>query len=107
MKIYSINGIQQQNYAKTKMTKSANQTSPAASNLQLSFKGTKGGLWGIVTGAATGAGLAALTIATGGLAGVVAAVGVTSTIVGGAAAGTHIGGIAGSIIEDTLDNKKP
>lgn len=71
----------------------------------VTFKGDKGALIGIATGAAVGAGIAAVTILTGGLAGVVAAVGAGGTILGGAAAGTHIGGITGSIIEDKSEKK--
>ena len=73
---------------------------------QPSFKGEKGGVIGILAGATIGALGAAAIIATGGLAGVVAAVGYGSTVVAGAASCTHIGGIAGSILEDKLDDKK-
>jgi hypothetical protein len=66
----------------------------------VAFKGDKGAAMGIFGGALAGAALAALTVATGGLAAVVAAVGSTGTIVGGAAAGTHIGGIIGGLASD-------
>lgn len=66
----------------------------------ISFKGDKGAFWGVIGGALTGATIAAITVATGGLAAVVAAVGTTGTIVGGAAAGTHLGGIIGGLTSD-------
>ena len=79
------------------------QTSPIENGTQPAFKGTKGGVIGILGGAALGALGAAVIVATGGLAGAVAAVGLSGTMVGGAAAGTHLGGIVGSAIEDKLD----
>lgn len=82
------------------------QTLPEANSAQVTFKGEKGALLGILGGAALGALGAAVVVATGGLAGAVAAVGLSGTMVGGAAAGTHIGGIVGSEIEDKLDDDK-
>lgn len=64
------------------------------------FRGGTGATVGILSGAAIGAITAAAIIATGGLAAPVAAVGLGGVICGGAGAGTHIGGILGSIIED-------
>lgn len=107
MKIYSVNTIQPKSYARP-VLKKVNEKQPQISdNNQPAFKGDKGAVIGILSGAALGAGIAAATVLTGGLAGVVAAVGLTGTIGAGAAAGTHIGGIAGSIIEDKLNDKPP
>lgn len=110
MKIYSVNTIQPRNYSKPMLKKTnevKSQFLEKNNNNQLVFKGDKGAVIGILSGAALGAGIAAATVLTGGLAGVVAAVGLTGTIGAGAAAGTHIGGIAGSIIEDKLNDKPP
>lgn len=106
MKIYSVNTIQPRNYSKPMLKKTnevKSQLPEKNNNNQLTFKGDKGAVIGILSGAALGAGIAAATILTGGLATAVAVVGVTGTIGAGAAAGTHLGGIAGSIIEDKLD----
>ena len=106
MKIQAINSYQHQGHARKNVVRASNTERQSYLNThsnQPSFKGTKGGLIGILSGAAAGAGLAAFTVLTGGLAGVVAAVGMAGTVIGGAAAGTHIGGIAGSIIEDKLE----
>ena len=71
-----------------------------------SFNGDRGAVIGILGGFLAGAGITALTIATGGLAGIVAAVGSASaTTIAGGAACTHLGGIAGALIEDHLDKK--
>jgi len=112
MKIYSINSYQQ-NYAtkniaknrqqvaeKTRLgTKNPSEVSPA----QVAFKGDTGAALGVVAGAATGAAIVGITILTGGLAPVVAAIGTTGALVTGAAAGTHIGGIIGGIVEDKMN----
>lgn len=106
MKIQAINSYQCQGLNRKNVVKATNTERQSYLNTkdkQMSFKGAKGGAIGILAGAATGAGLAALTVLTGGLAGVVAAVGMAGTVISGAAAGTHIGGIAGSIIEDKLE----
>ena len=112
MRIQAINQNLYQSTQKRNVVKSRNQqlALPSANQPQVAFKGTKGGLLGILGGAALGALGAIAIVATGGLAGAVAAVGLSGTVVGGAAAGTHLGGIAGSLIEDKLDNddkKKP
>ena len=112
MRIQAINQNMYQTTQKRNVAKSRNQQQalPSANQPQVAFKGTKGGLLGILGGAAIGALGAVAIVATGGLAGAVAAVGLSGTVVGGAAAGTHLGGIAGSLIEDKLDNddkKKP
>ena len=112
MRIQAINQNVYQTTQKRNIVKSKNQQQalPSANQAQVAFKGTKGGLLGILGGAAIGAIGAAAIVATGGLAGVVAAVGLSVTLGGDAAAGTHLGGIAGSLIEDKLDNddkKKP
>lgn len=106
MRIQAINQNLYQTTQKRNIVKSKNlqQTLPSANQPQVAFKGTKGGVLGILGGAAIGALGAAAIVATGGLAGVVAAVGLSGTVVGGAAAGTHLGGIVGSLIEDKLDN---
>ena len=106
MRIQAINQNLYQTTQKRNIVKSKNlqQTLPSANQPQVAFKGTKGGVLGILGGAAIGALGAAAIVATGGLAGVVAAVGLSGTVVGGAAAGTHLGGIVGSLIEDKLDD---
>lgn len=109
MYIQSINFCQQHGYAKKNLKKAAlleTQTGNANVNEnQPTFRGAKGGTLGILAGAAIGAIGAAAIIATGGLAGVVAAAGYTSTVAAGAASCTHIGGIAGSLIEDGINHK--
>ena len=106
MRIQAINQNLYQTTQKRNIVKSKNlqQTLPSANQPQVAFKGTKGGVLGILGGAAIGALGAAAIVATGGLAGVVAAVGLSGNVVGGAAAGTHLGGIVGSLIEDKLDD---
>lgn len=101
MKISAINTYNQ-NYSRKNITKVNVQKKEkqTANTNSIAFKGDKGGAIGIVAGAALGALGAAAIIATGGLAGVVAAIGYSSTVAAGAASCTHIGGIAGSIIED-------
>ena len=107
MKIQAINRSQRYNYAKRNtMSNRPEEAKLQNRNTNITFKGAKGGALGIVVGAATGALAAAAIIATGGLAGVVAAVGYGSTVAAGAASMTHLGGIAGSIIEDKIDGKK-
>ncbi len=106
MKIQAINQYQRYNYVKKNNIKNKTEEPNLQNkNTNLTFKGAKGGALGILAGAATGALAAVAIVATGGLAGVVAAVGYGSTIACGAASMTHIGGIAGSIIEDKLDSK--
>ena len=106
MKIQAINSYQYQGQARKNVVKASNTERQSYLNTkdkQMTFKGAKGGAIGIFAGAVMGAIGTAAIIATGGLAGVVAAVGYGSTIIGGAASCTHLGGIAGSIIEDKLD----
>lgn len=106
MKIQAINSYQHQGHARKNVVRASNTERQSYLNTkdkQMAFKGAKGGAVGILAGAVMGAIGTAAIIATGGLAGVVAAVGYGSTIIGGAASCTHLGGIAGSIIEDKLD----
>ena len=72
---------------------------------QPSFKGDKGAVIGVFGGALLGVLTTAAIVATGGLAGVVAAVGYGGALTAGAAAGTHAGGIAGGLIEDAINKK--
>lgn len=108
MRVQAINQSVYSSYVRknASIRKVEGQELPRANASQVAFKGDKGALWGILGGALTGAGLVAATVLTGGLAGIVAAVGTTGAIATGAAAGTHIGGIAGSIIEESLSNEK-
>lgn len=114
MKIYSVGSTNYQNYQKRNYTKiqlreqGGLQKQHKAQN-QIAFQGTKGGLLGILGGATIGLVAAAAIVATGGAAAAIAAVGLPGVLAGGAAAGTHVGGIAGSIIEEKLsedDDKK-
>lgn len=108
MKIHAVN-ISQQNYTRNNYVKLNSNTSKQESIKYLNnttFKGDRGGAIGILAGAALGALGTAFVIATGGLAGVVAAVGYGATVTAGAASCTHLGGIAGSIIEDKIEGKK-
>jgi len=68
-----------------------------------SFKGNRGAIAGMAGGFVAGAAITALIIATGGLAGIVAAVGAATTTVAGGAACIHLGGIAGAAIEEKID----
>ena len=63
-----------------------------------SFKGDTGAFIGMASGILVGAGIAAAAVATGGLAAVVAVVGIPGAIAGGTTAGDYI--------EETLDKKK-
>lgn len=109
MKVQSINCYQQHlSHARKnveKMKSLESKTNASVDDNQVAFKGAKGGALGVIAGATVGALGAAAIITTGGLAGIVAAVGYGSTVAAGAASCTHLGGIAGSIIEDKLDNE--
>ena len=103
MKICPINVYQNSNFIQKK---SLNHKVPASNQQyqsQPTFNGKKGTVLGILGGFALGAGITALTIATGGLAGIVATFGATSTTIAGGAACTHAGGIIGNLI-DNSDN---
>ena len=81
--------------------KQENPIETAQSQLPPNFKGGEGAAKGILYGFATGFAATALIIATGGLAGVVAAVGSAGgTCLAGGAACTHLGGIIGGLISD-------
>ena len=93
--VYNVSTNKYQNRMNAKCCP-GNSTNP-------SFKGDRGAVIGMAAGFLAGAGLTALTIATGGLAGIVAAVGAGATTVAGGAACTHLGGIAGGLLEEHLD----
>ena len=110
MKICAISTTQQKSCAKMQL-KNVNTFKVAplseTKNGLVSFKGDKGALIGMGVGALTGLGLAVLTIATGGLAGLVAAAGSATSVIGSATGlGANIGGILGGLSEeDDEDNK--
>lgn len=103
MRIYSVNTMQPRNYSKPNLNKSnetKSQVSVKNSNNQLAFKGDMGALKGFAIGSIVGLGAAAATIAIGGLATIVAAIGVTGATIAGAAAGGKIGAIIGGYSSD-------
>lgn len=101
MRVSSINYFQPNKISCRKQTNRMS-AQKVTSNIQPNFKGEKGAVMGIVAGAFIGAIGAAVVVATGGLAGIP----LGTVLVGGAGAGTHAGGILGSIIEDSSDSKK-
>ena len=101
----NIRPISVYNYSTNRQTKLLNANYRPTNSIRPVFKGDRGATIGIAAGFLAGAGLTALIIATGGLASIVAAVGAGTTAVGGGAACTHLGGIAGGLIEDHLDKK--
>ena len=100
MKISAIRVYNTQNSTRKQVIEKQN---PRIAQKNVNFKGDTGAVIGIWGGAAIGALVTAAVIATGGLAGVVAAIGTGSTIACGAGACTHLGGIAGSIIEENIN----
>ncbi len=107
MKIYAISQFNQpKNYNSNRQVRNNYSQKIQNRNVsQPSFKGDKGALAGMLGGALLGLGIVAVTIATGGLAGAVAAVGATAVGAAGAGAGAQVGGIAGAFIEEALNEK--
>ena len=103
MKISAIRVYNTQNSASRQVIEKQN---PRTTQKNVTFKGDTGAVIGVLGGAAVGALAAAAIIATGGLAGVVAAIGTGSTIACGAGACTHLGGIAGNIIEENINKNR-
>ncbi len=108
MKIYSVSSANysRKSVVKPQIQRNESLQTPQKTSNDVSFQGTKGGLLGILSGAAIGLTTAAVIVATGGAAAAIAAVGIPGVLAGGAAAGTHVGGIAGSIIEEKLNEDK-
>ena len=105
MKIQAIN---QQVYCKPPKrnivrTQAPSNNVPTPINNPVAFKGDRGALVGMFSGALIGVGAAALVVATGGLAAAVAAVGATGVATAGAGAGAQIGGIVGGLIEEKMN----
>lgn len=103
-----IQAINQNYYGNVQKRKSfdrinTNKTINNATQQTVSFKGDRGALIGMLGGALVGVGAAAFVVATGGLGAAVTAVGLSGVGACGAGVGAHVGGIAGGLIEDKLD----